>query len=72
MKERTILWLCDYSYRITSYIFWVYFLFVVALDIFDIGLGKIVAYIFWLLLGFYLGFTVALKVVKYMRRKEIE
>ena len=69
MKERIILWLCDYSYRITVYIFWAYFLFVIALDVFNVKLGKVVTFVFWLLLGFYLGFTAALRIMKYMRVK---
>jgi hypothetical protein len=69
MKERILLWLCDYSYRITSYVFWVYFLFIIVLDFFNVNMGKTIIYVFWLLLGFYLGYTVALRILKYMREK---
>jgi len=69
MKEKILLWLCDYSYRIISYIFWGYFLIIIALDFFDKELNKVVIYLFWLLLGCYLGYTIALRVVKYMQEK---
>ncbi len=72
MKEKILLWLCNYSYRITTYIFWTYFLFVIALNIFDIEINKIITYVFWLLLGFYLGYTIALRVVKYLQEKKRE
>lgn len=70
MKEKILLWLCDYSYRITAYIFWIYFLFVYMLNFFDIEISKTIAYVFWLLLGFYLGNTVAIRIVTYMREKK--
>ena len=66
MKEKIILWLCDYSYRITAYIFWLYFLAIIILNFFDIEISKALAYVFWLLLGFYLGYTAALGIIKYM------
>ena len=69
MKERVLLWLCDYSYRITAYVFWLYFLGIIILNFFDIEIGKVLIYIFWLLFGFYLGYTVALQILKYMREK---
>lgn len=69
MKEKIILWLCDYSYRITAYIFWLYFLVIIILNFFDIEISKALAYVFWLLLGFYLGYTVALRIIKYMKEK---
>lgn len=69
MKERILLWLCDYSYKVISYIFWFYFLFIIALNFFDKELNKIVAYLFWLILGLYLGYTIALKVIKYMQKQ---
>lgn len=68
MKDRILLWLCDYSYRITAYIFWLYFLVVIILNFFDIEISKALAYVFWLLLGFYLGYTVALRIFKYMQK----
>ena len=70
MKEKFLLWLCDYSYIIVGYIFWIYFLAIIILDFFDIEINKTLAYIFWLLSGFYLGYTVALQVVKYMQEKK--
>ena len=69
MIERILLWLCDYSYRIITYLFWLYFLLVIALNFFDIKPSKIIAYVFWLLLGLYLGYSVALQAIKYMREK---
>jgi hypothetical protein len=69
MKEKILLWLCDYSYRITAYLFWTYFLFVIVLDFFSVKLGKVVTSLFWLLLGFYLGYTAALYIMKYMKEK---
>ncbi len=69
MKERILLWLCDYSYRITAYVFWLYFFGIIILNFFDIEIGKALAYVFWLLFGFYLGYTVALRILKYMREK---
>jgi len=69
MKEKILLWLCDYSYRITAYLFWTYFLFVIVLDFFSVKLGKVVTSLFWLLLGFYLGYTAALCIMKYMKEK---
>ena len=69
MKESIILWICDYSYRITVCIFWVYFLFVIVLDVLSVKLGKVVTSVFWLLLGFYLGYTVALLIMKFIREK---
>jgi len=69
MKEKILLWLCDYSYRITAYIFWLYFLGIIILNFFDIEISKALAYVFWFLLGFYLGNTVAIGIVRYMREK---
>lgn len=69
MKEEILLWLCDYSYRITAYLFWLYFAAIIILDFFDIEISKALAYLFWLLLGFYLGSTIELKIVRYMREK---
>jgi hypothetical protein len=68
MKKRILLWLCQYSYKIVSYIFNLYFLIVFILYFFDIKISNIVAYLFWLLLGIYLGYTMALKIIEYMRR----
>lgn len=70
MNEKILLWLCNYSYRITTYIFWIYFLFIIVLNFFDIEISKTIAYIFCLLLGFYLGYTVALRVDKHMKKKK--
>jgi len=72
MKEKILQWLCDYSYRITIYLFWSYFLIIVILNFFDIKISKTIAYLFWLLLGFYLGYTIALKVFKFLNKKEIK
>lgn len=69
MKERIILWLSDHSYKITAYVFWAYFLFIIVLDILNLKRSKIITYVFWLLLGFYLGYTFALQILKYMRKK---
>ena len=69
MKKRIISWLIDYSYRITTYIFWAYFLFIIVLDVFNVKLGKITTLVFWFLLGFYLGYTVSLQILKYKREK---
>ena len=66
MKEKILLWLCDYSYRIISYIFWLYFLVIIILNFLDIEINKIMTYIFWLLLGCYLGYSLALHVVNYL------
>jgi uncharacterized membrane protein len=71
MKERILLWLCEYSYRIISYIFWGYFMVVIALNFFDKEINKIIAYIFWLLLGCYIGYSLALRIVKYMQKKRV-
>ena len=72
MKKKFLLWLCDYSYRIITYIFWIYFLFVIILDFFNINIGNVITYLFWLILGFYLGYTVALRVLKYLRETRNE
>jgi hypothetical protein len=69
MKERIILWLCTYSYRILTYIFWIYFLFVIIYDALGKELSDMIVYLFWFLLGGYLGYTIALRVIKYMRKK---
>lgn len=70
MKEKIIRWLCEYSFRITAYIFGLYSLLIIALDFFDKEINKIATYTFWLLLGFYLGFAAAFQVAKYMRMKK--
>ncbi len=69
MKERFFYWLCDYSYRIVAYVFWSYFLFIIALDVFNVKINKVLTFTFWLLLGFYLGYSFSLQIVRYMKGK---
>ncbi len=69
MKDRLILWLCNYSYRITAYAFWIIFLYVLVLDVFNGHRSITISYLFWLLLGIYLGYSLALRVTKYLRMK---
>ncbi len=71
MKEKLLLWLCDYSQRIIAYIFWIFFLFIFLwYTIFSNNeIPKILSYCFWLLLGLYAGFNIAIQVVKYLQSK---
>jgi len=69
MKEKTLIWLCDNSYLIIQYLFYLGLFVVVGIRFFDISIGKIVAYLFWLLLGMYLGFAAALRAIEYMHEK---
>jgi len=59
-----------YSYRIITYLFWIYSLIIIALNFFYIEISKPIAYLFWLLLGLYLGYTLALQAHKYMQSKK--
>jgi len=70
IKERIIFLLCIYSFRISANIFWIYFLVIIFLYFFDIEIGKTLAYVFWLLLGFYLGNAVAHRIFSYLRDKK--
>jgi len=74
MKEKILIWLSDNSYLIIQCLFYPCALVVLVLNLFfaniDIGIGnKIIAYLFWLLLGMYLGYAVALRARKYMHQK---
>ena len=71
MKEKLFFWLCDYSQRIITYIFWIYFLFIILYGFFleNDNIPLIMSYLFWLLFGIYTGFLLAIKVVNYMQSK---
>jgi len=69
MKEKTLIWLCDNSYLIIQYLFYLGLFVIVGIRFFDIGMSKIVAYLFWLLLGMYLGYAAALGAIEYMHKK---
>ena len=69
MKEKTLIWLCDNSYLIIQYLFYLGLFVIVGIRFFDIGMSKIVAYLFWLLLGMYLGYASAIGAIEYMHKK---
>jgi len=66
MKKEITLWILRNSYLIIKYTFWVYFLFIIGIDLFSIPTTGIVAFLFWLLLGIYLGYSLAILVIKRM------
>jgi len=69
-KEKFLMWLCDYSYRIIAYLLYSYFITIIVLNnFFNVRINKITSYLFWLLLGLYLGYTIALQVFKYLNKK---
>ncbi|BEG99607.1 hypothetical protein BSYN_18720 [Bacteroides sedimenti] len=61
---------CKYSKEILLNIFYAYFLFLVGLYCLDIEITAIYGFIYFFILGLYLGNLIALKVSEYQRKKE--
>lgn len=71
MNQRILLWLCVYSDIIVTYLFSAIFLYVIVIKTLKLELSLAASYFFWLLLGIFIGFKVALIVVNYLKKNRV-
>jgi len=69
MKSKIISWIYSNSFKIVSYSFWIYFLFIIVFSFIKKQLTELTSYVFWILLGIYLGYSLAIRAVKYLEKE---
>lgn len=68
MIGKILLWFSNYFRILIFYVFWLYFLFIIIYNVLGYEIGKIPAYIFWLILGLYWGYNLALQIINYKNK----
>ncbi|MEX2410147.1 MAG: hypothetical protein WD607_02040 [Candidatus Paceibacterota bacterium] len=71
MKNRVLIWLAKNSYRIVSFLFWGFFLFIIIINQFDKEIGRIISFSFWFLFGVYVGYSISYYSFRYLKRRQV-
>lgn len=67
-KEKLVYHLCYYSHVTFYYLFWSYFIILIIIHFLGIELNTYLGYLFFLLLGSWLGSSTALTATRYMKK----
>lgn len=67
-KEKIIYRLCYYSHVIFYYLFWSYFIILIIIHFVGIDINTYLGYLFFLLLGLWVGSSTALAATRYMKK----
>jgi len=70
MNKNVLSWLSKFYLKITEFLFGGYFLILIILNLMRIEIGKELSFGFFLIMGFYLGCQITIKVINYLQKNQ--